>query len=434
MSADKHDSELQRYLNGEMSQQERHAFERKALDDPFMQEAIEGAELITPQEFSNDVASLQERLTSSRSTFVWWRVAAVALLFILGGWSVWMLVDNPVEKQLTENKDSKEEEVAPTSDAVAEAEMEVEEPVVVEIEEKVAKPVARVEPPKERPTEREGAGAKVASKPVAAQSAPSPVVAEVSDVEMDMDEISEMEVEDVSSDNVDKALRGKVSGVATRSQAKKQTTADHNKSWFQTRKMPSERTVSGQVTDDFGDPFPGVNVIIKGSTTGVTTDLDGQYQIAVSDPATALVFSSVGMRSEEVAVGERSEIDVDLESDSQALQEVVVTGYGAFDNNPEGYVEAMPTMGHSEFKKYLEEELFYPEEAISQGIEGRVVLQLVISRTGNVADIEVKRGLGYGCDEEAIRLIKEGPRWSPATRDGINVESKVRVRIKFELK
>ena len=434
MSADKHDSELQRYLNGEMSQQERHAFERKALDDPFLQEAIEGAELITTQEFSKDVASLQERLTSSRSTLVWWRVAAVALLFILGGWSVWMLVDNPVEKQLTENKDSKEEEVAPTADAVAEAEMEAEEPVVVEIEEKAAKPVARVEPPKERPTEREGAGSKVASKPAAAQSVPSPVVAEVSDVEMDMDEISEMEVEDVSADNVDKALRGKVSGVATRSQAKKQTTADHNKSWFQTRKMPSEQTVSGQVTDDFGDPLPGVNVVIKGSTTGVTTDLDGQYKIAVSDPATALVFSSVGMHSEEVAVGERSEIDVDLESDSQALQEVVVTGYGAFDNNPEGYVEAMPTMGHSEFKKYLEEELFYPEEAISEGVEGRVVLQLVISRTGNVSDIEVKRGLGYGCDEEAIRLIKEGPRWSPATQDGINVESKVRVRIKFELK
>lgn len=433
MSADKHDSELQRYLSGEMSQLERHAFERKALDDPFLQEAIEGAELITPQEFSNDVASLQERLTSSRSTFVWWRVAAVALLFILGGWSVWMLVDNPVEKQLTENKDSKEEEVAPTADAVAEAEMEAEEPVVVEIEEKAAKPVARVEPPKERPTEREGAGAKVASKPVAAQSAPSPVVAEVSDVEMDMDAMSEVVFEEVAASKMDDAEKEKVSG-ARAAQAKKQTTADHNKSWIQTRKMPLERTVSGQVTDDFGDPLPGVNVIIKGSTTGVTTDLDGQYQIAVSDPSTELVFSSVGMQSEEVAVGERSEIDVDLESDARDLQEVVVTGYGVYDNNPEGYVEAMPTMGHSEFKKYLEEELFYPEEAISQGIEGRVVLQLVISRTGNVSDIEVKRGLGYGCDEEAIRLIKEGPRWSPATRDGINVESKVRVRIKFELK
>ena len=66
-------------------------------------------------------------------------------------------------------------------------------------------------------------------------------------------------------------------------------------------------------------------------------------------------------------------------------------------------------------------------------MEGRVVLQLTISPIGNITDIEVKKSLGSGCDEEAIRLIEEGPKWEPASLDGVNVQSKIKIRIKFEL-
>ena len=55
----------------------------------------------------------------------------------------------------------------------------------------------------------------------------------------------------------------------------------------------AQRTVSGKVTDDGGEALPGVNVVIKGTTTGVTTDLDGNYRISVEDGAT-LIFSFVG--------------------------------------------------------------------------------------------------------------------------------------------
>ena len=88
----------------------------------------------------------------------------------------------------------------------------------------------------------------------------------------------------------------------------------------------AQRTVSGKVTDDSGEGLPGVNVVIKGTTTGVTTDLDGNYQISVPDDNTVLVFSSVGMATQEVAVGARSTIDLGMSVDTQELQEVVVTG------------------------------------------------------------------------------------------------------------
>lgn len=398
MSADKHDSELAKYLSGQMTEQERHAFERKALDDPFLQEALEGAESIDPQDFAADVEQLQQKLIASKSRFGWWRVAAVALLFLVGGWLVWTLMDTKPEQKLAKNEETTQKEEPASKDT---SEIEAEEVVAEKPALKVSEPVARVEPtPMVVEDKNQGAGARAAAKPVPAQSEPIQIE-ELGEVDIDIAEVSDMALDEVAAEEF-------------------------------VEKEKVER-ISGQVTDDFGEPLSGVNVVIKGSTTGVTTDVDGKYQINVYDES-ALVFSSIGMQSEEVPVGERSQIDIDLESDSKELQEVVVAGYGAFDNDTEGFVEAMPTMGHEEFKKYLEEKLFYPEEAISQGIEGRVVLQLLISRTGNILDIEVKRGLGYGCDEEAIRLIKEGPKWSPATYDGINVESRVRVRVKFELK
>ncbi|WP_420318236.1 SusC/RagA family TonB-linked outer membrane protein [Ekhidna sp.] len=88
----------------------------------------------------------------------------------------------------------------------------------------------------------------------------------------------------------------------------------------------AQRTVSGKVSDDSGEALPGVNVVIKGTTTGVTTDLDGNYRISVEDGAT-LVFSYVGFESQEVAVGSRTTLDITMGGATE-LQEVVVTALG----------------------------------------------------------------------------------------------------------
>jgi TonB-linked SusC/RagA family outer membrane protein len=90
-----------------------------------------------------------------------------------------------------------------------------------------------------------------------------------------------------------------------------------------------ELTITGRVNspdDDLG--MPGVNIIIKGSTMGAVTDSDGYYTINVPDSKTILVFSSIGYRSQEVSVKNRSIINIVLEEDITALEEIVVIGYG----------------------------------------------------------------------------------------------------------
>lgn len=93
--------------------------------------------------------------------------------------------------------------------------------------------------------------------------------------------------------------------------------------------MSAQTTISGVVTDKTGEPLIGVTVLEKGASTGTTTNLDGDYNITVADATKAvLVFSYVGMTTQEVAVAGRTTIDVTMDDSAVALNEVVVVGYG----------------------------------------------------------------------------------------------------------
>lgn len=87
-------------------------------------------------------------------------------------------------------------------------------------------------------------------------------------------------------------------------------------------------TITGIVKDHFGESIPGVNIVEKGTTNGVITDMDGKYSITLSNPNSVLVFSFIGYTIQEVPVGNRNNIEVILQEESLNLEEVVVVGYG----------------------------------------------------------------------------------------------------------
>ena len=90
----------------------------------------------------------------------------------------------------------------------------------------------------------------------------------------------------------------------------------------------NKRTVSGTVRDADGEPVPGVSVLVKGTQVGVATDVNGRFELRVDDnPEVVLQFSFVGMKSQEVKIGTHTTLNVVLESDTKALDEVLVTGY-----------------------------------------------------------------------------------------------------------
>ncbi len=89
-----------------------------------------------------------------------------------------------------------------------------------------------------------------------------------------------------------------------------------------------ERTITGKITDENGDPLTGANVTVKGTTIGTITDVNGNYKLTVPDDALILVISFIGYVPQEVTIGNSSVVDVILISDIQSLSELVVVGYG----------------------------------------------------------------------------------------------------------
>jgi TonB-dependent starch-binding outer membrane protein SusC len=87
------------------------------------------------------------------------------------------------------------------------------------------------------------------------------------------------------------------------------------------------KVISGTITDVQGSPMPGVNVVIKGTTTGATTNINGVYTLEATDDA-VLVVSFIGFKTQEIRVGNLTKIDLKLEEDVATLEEIVVVGYG----------------------------------------------------------------------------------------------------------
>ncbi len=91
----------------------------------------------------------------------------------------------------------------------------------------------------------------------------------------------------------------------------------------------AERTINGRITDsETGQGLPGVNVVVKGTSQGTTTNEQGSYSLTVPDNGATLVYSFVGYLSQEVEVGNRSTVNLVMEADTRVLSEVVVIGYG----------------------------------------------------------------------------------------------------------
>ena len=90
--------------------------------------------------------------------------------------------------------------------------------------------------------------------------------------------------------------------------------------------LVAQMTVSGTVTDNESIPLIGVNILIKGQTTGTVSDIDGNYTLTAND-GDVIVFSYTGYSSQEITIGNLTTIDIVMEEDAAFLDEVVVVGY-----------------------------------------------------------------------------------------------------------
>ena len=100
-----------------------------------------------------------------------------------------------------------------------------------------------------------------------------------------------------------------------------------------------------------------------------------------------------------------------------------------------GIVETMPMFrgGERKLMEFIGSNVVYPKEAIDAGIEGRVFVEFYIEKDGSVSNAKVLRGLGYGCDEEALRVVGLMPKWRPGKQRGQCIRVKYTLPIIFKL-
>ncbi len=400
----KHD--IERYLRGEMTPLEKHNLEKEALRDPFLSDALEGAEHSGVENFLFDLSELKSTVSrragkhQPRVISMWkWSLAIAAGLMAIAVSGVYVITNNAAKQQQSEMMTFAD--FSNSQDTLV-----IVAPRVYSYNLESNKPSAL------NRRSRADVSGRIAR------------VAQEETIVHEVERIVEVELTDVPTEIQRNPMSERESEIAKASPI--------------ARKDSSARIIiAGRVTSaEGGDGLPGVNVLVKGTSIGTVTDAEGKYQLAVVDlKQPTIVFSFIGYKEKELGVGVKSELNTALETDLTQLSEVVVTGAGATATSKDvkTFKFAEPQGGRDAFEKYLEQKLHYPETALDNKIEGKVTIQFTVSQSGDLLDFQILKGLGYGCDEEVIRLIKEGPSWTPTQRNDEPVTDKVKVRLKFQL-
>ncbi|RSK37553.1 TonB family protein [Hymenobacter metallilatus] len=192
------------------------------------------------------------------------------------------------------------------------------------------------------------------------------------------------------------------------------------------------RTIQGRVTDAAGLPLPGATVLVPGTQNGTVTNFEGVFSIKVPTATEQLTVGSVGFKTQTRALrSSDSTLALALEPSSQQLSEVVVVRREAPPMLPS--ISATPAGGYGKLRQYLADSLDYPEKALTDRREGTVRVQFVVGTDGKLSDFKVVKSVSPECDEEALRLLKEGPAWFPAVQNNRRVARKVVVSVPFKI-
>jgi TonB family protein len=450
-------NDIDKYLRGEMTPAEMNALEKKALHDPFLADALEGAQQLSHGDFAADLNHLQNalnrRIQKRSSGWIWvGRIAAGLLLLAVSTYVIVLISDRGDEKaseNLALNKQKELPSATPADDAPSPSADSMK--TLDDAHPSASQPErTRAEKPSEPRSQRDlsidRARAEkstvdtkddlVTEKKEAQQAFEAETTTETVQPEKQIAEGPEDSPVLSRREEADKEKADEVVDEEPKREASKSISGARAKAPASSYTV-NRKIIHGKVTfSEDGMGLPGVNVLIKGSNEGTVTDSQGNYEIPVEGTQPTLLFSFIGFTNKEL-IAKSDQLDVQLDADVSELSEVVVVGYGAdgavSSPAPSVMELATPEGGRKAFKQYLESNLQYPEQALKNEVEGKVTIQFSIGMTGQLTEFRVLRGIGYGCDDEVIRLIKAGPKWHPTKKNEEPIKDRVRVRMRFAL-
>lgn len=386
--------DIERYRNGTMKAEEMHALEKKALNDPFLADALEGIEHVAPQELISDLADLHQKITGEKKeAFSWkWpmRIAAALAFLVVSGILVYRFIaTQPTTSDLALNKEMETDEKrsqASSSDEMRDAPGDsAEESSTIAPQPEQQSQIAA----SDRDDQSIVSGATVSARQETQAERPS-------------------------------ALLGEDDTIATEAQL--------------LMRIAQPTTIRGRIlSSDDGQPLPNARVATANDQIATRTDAQGNYEITVPDTNATLVAGYAGYSEKKIAVGNERVIDFQLSPAIDRPVDIAAAETLASRSAAEEEKNAGQPTSPENYQTYLNQNVRYPDAARANNIEGTVVVEFTVERSGRLTGFQVIQGIGSGCDEELVRVIREGPRWSPATENGRTVARKARVTYTFDL-
>ncbi len=394
------------YITGNRKGREARRIEREAMDDPFLRDALEGYDSM-PGDPTDAIRRMQRRVTGAAGKLrrrIYWSAAAALLLCAGAGGYLLTLRNIPMqEPAIALRQDTPERSVPADSVVLAAATPEKSRP-----EAKTAAETPSVYPEAPPAAEDRAPLAKQAaeyaenekSRPgetVAGTPPPAP-----SEESLSQDEAALPVAADIAAERSDRPEK-------MQSFVQVSPASDSERIF---RKIGRPASVRGRITDRNGTPLIGATVA-SGPGKGTVTDSDGNFSLSKIPGTDTLEINYLGYRTEKIPADTSRPIRLALQEDDEQLTECIVVGYGT--QKPEARQEdvrkSIPVGGHKAYLRYLDEHKVYPDDGNLP--HGKVTLRFRIDSAGRPVDIEVIRSLGAAADREAVRLVREGPDWTP---------------------
>ncbi|TDW96550.1 TonB family protein [Dinghuibacter silviterrae] len=478
--------DIERYHQGLMTPAERHALEKAALEDPFLEEALEGFAGLPPGQASKDLSILRQRLAArvhrNRGLGVWWRAAAVVVVMAGAGglaYRYWW-AGSPEKRVAAAQKAPLAQKVAPPATPGASHAPEGPAPTTPERHAPAAEGQAPVVPRVQAPkTEASGvknpAAAATAAAPKAqaqkprTAAAPAQSAALLSAAAQESRAVppvaapttaarrpaapaapqaqkQEAKAFDTLARGVDVTVTGNVApaadtsyvtmphaGNATTVPAGNATMAlarNANALDIRIRGVPDRKTYfQNHITDVFNQPISYASIRVLPSGREWSADQNGFFRLGTTDTATKVLVTAVGYAPRQFNEDELKNLpSLQLILDTAQLDKVVVVGMGTKKSKPDlpDTTGAEPLEGWSNYNDYLTNNIQMPDEALQNHIHGYVHLTFQVDATGKPTNVSVTKSLCNPCDAEAVRLLLQGPNWKKA-KEGKKVKGKLKV-------
>ena len=412
-------NDIRRYFSGEMNTSEMHELEKAALDDPFLADAMEGYESMPSAQMSSDLNELSARLNNKTSGKLapivsirrkgYRYAAAVALIiFAIGG--SWLILNQKIENNMVASEKAKDKKEAPAvADSIQNNTATTEHSSTQGLTDKVADSQVASQSKNSKPDSRPDV-AKKNLEPVAAPTAEAPVIndertnsAKISNEAVlnkaktpERDEYKKKEVLEESSS------ARKVPNAAPEASAGK---ANDIQGFIGTH------LIVGKVVDKDGHPLPFVNVRVNNTNNHSYTNAAGEFKIVSGDTALDVQLKSVGFQDKRARISAMAKSN-QIKLDSQLnLSSNAVHRNSVKDSLLREESEAEPADGWTNYDIYVDNNIRIPNINQPSAKSGIVELSFTVNKNGLLTNFKIEHSLDAASDREAIRLVKEGPRW-----------------------